>query len=137
MTYKELIAKYKLELEVMRVPFRDEIGEQWDEDARHFAYQIFYKLNGWKKETVIEGWYTQGSAHKKLPTLEEILNSLHLDIAEVSDSFGFKYWAESMGLSDDSIKALAIYEACQKEREQLEHTLGLEFINDLFECEAL
>jgi len=136
MSYEEIIEKYNLRLELHRIPFRTDIDD-WknDKEARHFSYRI-YVLYGDRSGKEIKGYFSQGSAHRKNPTIVEILDALSSDTQEL-DGQGFEDWASSYGYEEDSRKAYKIWEMCLKEAQDLRSLLGYEGVRELYECERL
>lgn len=134
-TYKQFIERNHVDCEVKRVPFRTD-NTEWQADARHFMYTISiptaYGGNGKK----IQGYYSQGSAHTKLPTCEDILNALALD-TNCIESTSFDSWCGEFGYDTYSRKAYQTYEACMKEYKQLEQVFSRKQLEELYSCEAL
>jgi hypothetical protein len=133
-TYKDIIEKYNLGLELTKIPFRpDRASDEWDKKASHYAFKIYVKYgDNFGKE--VKGFYSMGSALKHKPTLEEILNSLSLDTISLE---GFEYWASDYGYDTDSRKAFAIYQECEQLHKQLVALLGNKGLEELHECEQL
>ena len=70
--------------------------------------------------------FYQGSAHKKPPTLVDVLACLHSDASGVQDGRTFEDWAGDFGYDTDSRKAESTFKACQKIARQLRDFLGAE-----------
>lgn len=137
-TLKEFIEDHRLDMELVKVPFRTDIDQsEWDKEATHWAFQIYKKRMGQEGYTDyrIKGYFSQGSAIKTKPTIEDILNSLMLDTIDLDP--GFKDWADSLGYSDDSLKAQRIYFACLEEQARLKKLFTSKELARLYECESL
>lgn len=68
--------------------------------------------------------FTQGAAHKGHPKLKDILSCCQSDANSVEGCGSFEDWAQDMGYDPDSRQAEKIYNACVKEREDLQRVLG-------------
>lgn len=133
MNYKTFIEKYKVDCNITRVPFRTDHITDWGTGARHFMYTI--KVRGTYDKTV-NGYFSQGSAHKKCPTCVDILNALSLDTNGIHGT-SFDIWCGDFGYDSDSIKALETYRACLNEYKQLEQVFNKKQLKELYGCEAL
>lgn len=81
------------------------------------------------------GYVTVGKARIPPPNVADVLYSLLQD-ASALDSGGFPEWCADMGLDDDSISALATYDACIDVAVKLRGAFGdktLSDLRDLFE----
>lgn len=81
--------------------------------------------------------YRKGTGHNgSPPTLEEVLDSLVSDADSAHEPF--EDWADNYGLSSDSRKAYATWEACRKTRADLARLVGAENLDKLmYETERL
>lgn len=129
MTYKKLIEKYNITLELHRIPFRTDISDEWAAQAKHFTYKLSCNGNS------IRGCYSQGSGVKGGPSTIDILNALRVD-TEGIQGIDFETWAGDFGYDSDSIKALGIYKACLDESKNLKKLLG-NGLSELYDCEQL
>ena len=68
--------------------------------------------------------FSQGSAHTKPPTLEDVLDCLASDSAGVENARSFEDWAAEYGYDTDSRKAEKTYCLCRDQAEQLKALLG-------------
>lgn len=75
--------------------------------------------------------FSQGSAHKKPPTLAEVLDCMASDAASIRNARSFEDWASDLGYDADSRKALATFQACEKQASELEALLGSEAFHTL------
>jgi len=67
------------------------------------------------------------------PTTGDIVGSLVMDASGADESFS--EWCSSLGYSDDSIKARATYDACQRTRDALLRMFGRELFEELAAAE--
>jgi hypothetical protein len=58
------------------------------------------------------------------PSLQSILECLHLDIVSLECSPSFEDWAGDAGFDTDSIKALKVFKATEKEQKNIKRWLG-------------
>lgn len=135
MTHKELAEKYNIKLTVTRVPFRTDFNNEWDSQAKHFMYKLEV-TQGDNFGAVMIGQYSQGSAIKGQPQIDDILNSLALDTKGI-ESTSFELWAGDYGYSEDSIKALETYKACLNEYKELKKLFGVKGLEELYAIESL
>ena len=101
----------------------DNIGD-WQPEARHFKFSI---IRG--SGAVISGWYSQGSAHKAPPTLQDVISCLLMDTSDIEQDF--EDWASDLGFDPDSRKAEKMFKACQKTGEDLERMFGVQELEDM------
>ena len=136
-TLKQFAVNNHLKLQLTRVPFRQDresINEAWDKEASHWLYRIDVMQGENYGKSAIKGYFSQGSAIKHKPTLEDILNSLSMDTQDLGD---FVEWANNYGYDIDSIKANETYKACLEERRMVIGLLGQQGLDELHECETL
>lgn len=132
MTLKEFSKEHGLYLYLSTIPFRKDLeADEWSKDAKHFAFRI---SRGGSAEK-LNGFYSQGSAVKGRPNIEDILNALIMDTMNIEQ--GFKEWCSEYGYSDDSIKADKIYALCLGEKKDLERFFTMEQLAQLFDSETL
>lgn len=132
MTIKEFIAKYNIEVKQTRVHSRPDEINDWASDSRHWEVVLEYLDEYTRKYMPI--YFTQGSAWKTKPTANDVLSSLLLDVQTIEGQ-NFSEWAYNLGYSDDSIKALKIYDACLKENKEIKNWLGVDKYNEFLQCE--
>lgn len=122
LTIADFIAQTALTLTAERI---DERPDQEDSDrnkgARHFACRIHSTSRNFPMRIT----FSQGSAFKEDPTLEDILQCLHSDFAGFDPSVPFEDWADDYGYDTDSRKAERIYNTIDKQR-----TDFLRFVGD-------
>lgn len=134
MTIKEFAEQQNLKLELAQIPFRNDTpSDQWDKEARHFAYRI-YATQGDNFGKEIKGYYSQGSLVKGKPEIDDILNALIMDTMDIDGSF--EDWCSNLGYDTDSRSAYKTFELCQEEDKQLRNLLGSKH-QELMECETL
>ena len=96
-------------LQLTQIPCRtDKASDQWSKDARHFHMTI--TRTGKKDQIAIE--YSQGSAIKTLPDIEDIVFCLLGDSDPVINGYTFEEWASNFGYDVDSRSAEKIYRSC-------------------------
>jgi hypothetical protein len=83
--------------------------------------------------------YSQGMGIDHNPKLEDVLNSLALDIGGILSNRNFEEWCSEFGYdAEDFRKATRIWHGCMREREGLERLIGKEAVEELvFEVEQL
>jgi len=83
-------------------------------------------------------YFSQGSAHTVEPTVQEVVDSLAVDVSVVIDNQSFEDFCGEFGYDLDSIKALRTYEACQRELGSLQRLIGESAVKELvYEVECL
>lgn len=82
-----------------------------------------------KRELSIQ--FSQGSAHKKQPAVEDVLNCCAADSAGYENVDCFEDWAAEYGYDTDSRKAENIYKTVATESAKLKNFLGQELYDEL------
>lgn len=100
--------KLHMTIECVKIGIRKD-NNGWD----HILYNV--ALKNTHTNDVMDVPFRTGLAHTKGPELFSVLNCIYMD--SLLDE-PFKYWCESLGYDDDSIKSLEIYEACKKQTEE-------------------
>lgn len=83
--------------------------------------------------------YTQGSAHRKAPTVEDVLDSLRCDLTTLDEGdiadqlIAFADTTNANGIRD-GLRALR---ACEQERDDLTQAFGYKWLRGLLDCDAL
>lgn len=137
---QDFIAKEQLTMEWLQVPARPDALWQSSPGAFHYMCTFGKRGRGHTGHDYkpLLCFYTKGAGHVKngrpiRPTIDEVLNSLALDVS-YSNQF-FEEWAESLGYDTDSRAAYATWTACQKIARDLQEYLGgsgyLTLINDV------
>ena len=96
---------------------------------RNFECTIAFEGRGYHEPLTV--YFSQGSAHKKPPTLAEVLDCLASDASGVDNAQSFEDWANEYGYDTDSRKAEATYRACEKQAQELKALLGQDAYNQL------
>jgi len=121
-------------MQLCKVPFRlDDVGETWDKQAKHFLYEI-YAAYGEHYGHKMRGYFSQGSAIKANPTIEDVLNALRLDTENADVEF--TAWCDEFGYDPDSRKAGNIYDQVHKEAAMVRKFFGSD-LDLLYQCEQL
>lgn len=112
---------------VQRIMSRDDIdASDWARDARHWSITL---IRGNRKMQVN---FSQGSAHDKPPTVEDVLDCLAMDAQSIDEdptsrafkARKFEAWASDLGYDPDSRKAEKTYSACLKDARELKNLLA-------------
>jgi hypothetical protein len=74
-------------------------------------------------------YFSQGSAHTKPPTLEDVLDCIASDANGFEDENDFETWCSNYGYDTDSRKAEKTFKFIERQATQLKAKLG----NDLYE----
>jgi hypothetical protein len=119
-TLRDFAREHGLTLHIDRVSGRPDLASRWGDDARHWKFRIV-SGNG---RGHVRGYYSQGPACTKPPTLEEILGCLADDAAAYENAGSFAGWAAEYGYNSDSISALAVYHTVRDESQALADMLG-------------
>lgn len=134
-TLAEFIQKHHITMSVERADTNPNYvaDDDWMRSARHFKCT----LRCGKRRMTLH--FSQGCAHTKEPTVEDVLNCLASDSAGLDNSTTFESWCAEYGYDTDSRKAEKIYRACQKQRDQLERLIGdaTEFETLLYNTERM
>jgi hypothetical protein len=78
--------------------------------------------------------FSKGSDHKGVPpSAEEALECLKREW--VGGGYDFTDWCEELGYETDSLKAIKIYRACDRQSRKLEKFLGDDLLDELMETE--
>src|SRR5215472_10627189 len=96
-------------------------SDTWSQRATHWKCTLSHQG---RSMSIL---FSQGSAHREDPTLEEVLDCLASD--SVGLDAGFESWAEGLGY--DSRKAERIYNLCRAQAAQFEALLGAEAFDAL------
>lgn len=122
-TITQFIEAHGITLATTRIPARsDGLGDSWEKTARHFLCTLRRGGNGTGKGPQVAEMsicFSQGSAHTKPPTVEDVLDCLAQDAAGIENSRSFDDWCGEYGYDSDSRKAEKTYRACKEQHEQL------------------
>lgn len=127
MDAKEFATKHDLRLETVMVFENPNASEDW-EGARHFQYRL---ASLGKVPRYMIGFFSQGSAHKRPPTMADVLDCLRSDAQTISNGEGFREWCSDLGYEEDSLAAERTYNAIKAQTEDLRMLLGAKAFGEL------
>lgn len=78
--------------------------------------------SAWEREFVV--WFSQGEAHRKPPTIADVLDCLASDASGYENARSFDDWCGDYGYDTDSRTAERIYNATAEQAKGLRHFLG-------------
>lgn len=134
-TLKDFISEHQIEMTKQRVEHRPD-GHMDDKGMRHWLCTI--KQVGRGNPAVMTLFFSQGSAHTKPPTVEDVLDCIAADCSGALNARGFEDWASEYGYDPDSRKAEDTYRACQIQLRDIERLLGAKLVQELvYETERL
>lgn len=129
MTLAQFIDAHGLTITATRIAARtDGNGDAWDSTARHWICTLSRGGMGTGKgpkmaEMTVQ--FSQGSAHTKAPTCEDVLDCLVSDAAGVIDAgLRFEDWCAEYGCDEDSRSAERTFNACKAQAQELERFIG-------------
>ena len=125
-TLEQFITEQQLEMSVRPVKRNPHMDVQM---PRNFKCTITMVGRGHHEPMTV--YFSQGSAHKKSPTLAEVLNCLASDASGVDNARSFEEWASEYGYDLDSRKAERTYQICKKQAQDLKALLGQDAYNQL------
>jgi hypothetical protein len=128
LTIQEFVKKHELKLILRPIDSRPDLVGRGEDDWNNTATHWWFTLRSGTSS--YSGYYSQGSALKDRPTIEEILDSLAMDVFNL-DITGFEEWATEYGYDTDSRKAEKIYKACERASKALRKFLGDDAIDEL------
>lgn len=109
---------------------------QGEKMPRNFECTIEFEGRGYHEPLTV--YFSQGSAHKKPPTLAEVLDYLASDASGVDNAQSFEDWASEYGYDTDSRKAEKTYNICAQQAQELKALLGQDAYDQLlYETERL
>ena len=125
-TLQQFIAEQQLEMSVFPVKRNPHTDVQM---PRNFECTITMVGRGNHEPMTV--YFSQGSAHKKNPTLAEVLDCLASEASGVDNARSFEDWASEYGYDLDSRKAERTYQICKKQAQELKALLGQDAYNQL------
>lgn len=132
-TLDQFIAEQQLEMSVLPVKRNPHMSEQL---PRNFECTITVVGRGYHEPMTV--YFSQGSAHKKKPTLAEVLDCLASDASGVDNARSFEDWSSEYGYDTDSRKAEHTYNTVKEQAQQLRGLLGRSAYEQLlYETERL
>ena len=126
-TLEQFITGQQLEMSVRPVKRNPHVSG--DQLPRNFKCTITMVGRGNHEPMTV--YFSQGSAHKKNPTLAEVLNCLASEASGVDNARSFEDWASEYGYDTDSRKAERTYQICKKQAQDLKALLGQDAYNQL------
>ena len=125
-TLDQFITEQQLVMSVRPIKRNPHMQEQM---PRNFNCTIEFEGRGYHEPLTV--YFSQGSAHKKPPTLAEVLDCLASDASGVDNAQSFEDWASEYGYDTDSRKAECTYRICEKQAQELKALLGRDAYNQL------
>lgn len=93
--------------------------DDWDRTARHYKVTLSIPYTDHRMVTS----YHMGSAHKKPPTVLQVMSSLLSEANAVARGESFEQWADEFGYDTDSRKAESLYRTIVAQTEELRNFL--------------
>ena len=125
-TLDQFITEQQLVMSVRPIKRNPHMQEQM---PRNFKCTIEFEGRGYHEPLTV--YFSQGSAHKKPPTLAEVLDCLASDASGVDNAQSFEDWASEYGYDTDSRKAEKTYNICVQQAQELKALLGQDTYNQL------
>lgn len=126
-TLDQFITEQQLVMSVRSVKRNPHMqGEQM---PRNFECTIEFEGRGYHEPLTV--YFSQGSAHKKPPTLADVLDCLASDASGVDNAQSFEEWASEYGYDTDSRKAEKTYNICRQQAQELKALLGQDAYDQL------
>jgi len=120
----EFLRKYPVTMTCQRVETNPNFDpDAWSRKARHFKCILSYE------ERSMSIFFSQGSAHREDPTLEEVLDCVANGALGVDATF--ETWADELSYDPDSRRAERIYNVCRTQAAQFQLLLGAEAFDAL------
>lgn len=126
-TLDQFITEQQLVMSVR--PVKRNPHMQGEKMPRNFECTIEFEGRGYHEPLTV--YFSQGSAHKKPPTLADVLDCLASDASGVDNAQSFEEWASEYGYDTDSRKAECTYRICEKQAQELKALLGRDAYNQL------
>ena len=126
-TLEQFIAEQQLEMSVL--PVKRNPHMSGDQLPRNFECTITMIGRGYHEPMTV--YFSQGSAHKKSPTLADVLACLASDASGVDNARSFEDWASEYGYDTDSRKAEKTYNICVQQAQELKALLGQDVYDQL------
>lgn len=129
------VSPWQLEVRLQHIHTRMQGQNQWVPGSRHYRCEIWRAGFGFPKIYAFE--YSQGSAHKKGPSMADLVWCLLQDASIAQNYDDVWEMAQSLGYELDSKEtyrsALATYEACEEVNDWLTDTFSSEELEALYE----
>ena len=122
MTVAEFVAEHGITMTAERVPENPNMAadDKWNAQASHW----FCTFSSNTMKHGLKSYFSQGAAHTKPPTAEDVLDCLASDASGVENARSFDDWADEYGYDADSRKAERTYNLCCKQTDNLRTFLG-------------
>jgi hypothetical protein len=138
MNYSDFIKKHNLSMKCSKAydnPNMDD--DKWKKSASHYSIVIEKREHCYQNlpEDAMTLFYSMGSAHKKQPTLEQVLECLAMDSSTINNCQSFEQWASDLGYDEDSKKAEKTYSTVKEQSEKLKKLLGEDAYQELLSIE--
>lgn len=133
MTFTEFISAHNLVVTTHRIPKRTDGGGWNDVGVSHWL--VTFRRP--ETDEVLEVEFSQGPAHKKPPTPEEVLNCCRMDARAFEDAADILDFANEFGYSVDEFegrkRARIAYEGCSEMSDKLDAFFTSEQLEELYE----
>ena len=126
-TLDQFITEQQLVMSVR--PVKRNPHMQGEQMPRNFECAIEFEGRGYHEPLTV--YFSQGYAHKKPPTLADVLDCLASDASGVDNAQSFEDWASEYGYDTDSRKAEKTYNICVQQAQELKALLGQDTYNQL------
>jgi hypothetical protein len=132
MTVAEFIAKYGVSSINQRTDPDPVRASEWDRTANHWRVTLSRSFPaGRGKYGAFTTPFSQGSAHRKPPSTDDVVSCLASDCQLAENCLTFEDFASELGYNPDSRKAERIYDDLVKSARQIRRWLGEEAFADL------
>jgi hypothetical protein len=131
MNYKEFAIENGLEFRSVKV-FENPNMSDMLKGSNHYQVKIT-RVDRFNKEVLGQMiiFFSMGPALKGKPAINDILESLVIDTANLD--YGFENWCDDYGYDTDSKRAHETYHICLKEAKELKTLLGEDLLNKLYD----
>jgi len=122
-----------------RNPNMEHDDKEWSRSATHWRVTLRARVSEGDRRILrsMTTYFSQGPAHTKEPTAEEVLDCLLSDAAGIENASTFDNWCSEYGYDVDSRAAERTYQACRREAIKLKAFLCDEFTRGLWHTERL
>lgn len=128
-TLAQFIEELGITMTTIQIPKRPDVSkDDWHASARHFLCTLYrggHNTGKGPQEADMQVYFSQGSAHTKPPTAEDVLDCLASDAAGMENARGsFEDWCAEYGYDTDSRKAYATFQTVCRQASELKVFLG-------------
>lgn len=129
MSIAQFIEDNGITMAVTRIPKRPDVAkDDWHASARHFLCTLYrggHNTGKGPQEADMQVYFSQGSAHTKSPTAEDVLDCLASDTSAIENARGsFEDWCTEYGYDTDSRKAYSTFQEVSCQAAELKEFLG-------------